>query len=111
MINEKIRSDINKYRKRADCFKSAGNVSIDIREGDNDLSYLSMDDLTFLSDPEGRKDLKKASLHRDGLTYKPLRDAMAHTARLTSAAKILLTGTFENIKARVVTLLSSKDKN
>ena len=62
--------------------------------------------ISDIAEPEGKKDTSKASLHRDGQTYKPMRDAMAHTARLTQAAKTLLTGTFENIKARVVTLLS-----
>ena len=68
-----------------------------------------MDGLTFLAEPGGRKDLSKASLHRDGLTYKPLRDAVAHTARLTTSAKNLLTSTYENIKARVVKLLSNSE--
>ena len=104
--------EIKKYRNRAEQVKTIGNVSIDVREKDDDLSYLDMDDLTYLAEPEGKKDTSKASLHRDGQTYKPMRDAMAHTARLTQAAKTLLTGTFENIKARVVTLLlkSGSDK-
>lgn len=109
LLNEKLKEEIGKYRRRAETFKSAGNVSIDVREYDDDLSFLSMDDLTYLAEPDGKGDYSKASLHRDGLTYKPLRDAMAHTARLTSAAKILLTSTFENIKARVVKMLASNN--
>ena len=105
-FSEKLKADIKGYREKAERFKSLGNVSIDVRENDHDLSYLAMDDLTFLADPDGKKDLTKASLYRDGQTYKPMRDAMAHTARLTAAAKALLTGTFENIKARVINLLS-----
>lgn len=105
-ISDKMKEEIKKYRNRAEQVKTIGNVSIDVREKDDDLSYLDMDDLTYLAEPEGKKDTSKASLHRDGQTYKPMRDAMAHTARLTQAAKTLLTGTFENIKARVVTLLS-----
>ena len=107
-FSEKLKADIKGYREKAERFKSLGNVSIDVRENDDDLSYLAMDDLTHLADPDGKKDLTKASLYRDGQTYKPMRDAMAHTARLTAAAKSLLTGTFENIKARVVNLLSAR---
>ena len=105
-FSEKMKTDIKGYREKTERFKTLGNVSIDVRENDDDLSYLAMDDLTYLADPDGKKDPTKASLYRDGQTYKPVRDAMAHTARLTAAAKTLLTGTFENIKARVVRLLS-----
>ena len=108
ILNDKLKTDIKGYREKAERFKSLGNVSIDVRENDEDLSYLAMDDLTYLADPDGKKDLTKASLYRDGQTYKPMRDAMAHTARLTVAAKALLTATFENIKARVIYLLSNR---
>ena len=107
-LSDKMKAVIKGYREKAERYKSLGNVSIDVRETDDDLSYLAMDDLTYLADPDGKKDLTKASLFRDGQTYKPMRDAMAHTARLTIAAKTLLTGTFENIKARVINLLSSR---
>ena len=110
-LNDELEAKVNQQRESAENSKSKGNVSIDVREDDNDLSYLSMDGLTFLAEPGGRKDLSKASLHRDGLTYKPLRDAVAHTARLTTSAKNLLTSTYENIKARVVKLLSNSEKD
>lgn len=107
-LNDKLKAEIKRYRENAERYKSLGNVSIDVRENDDDLSYLAMDDLTYLADPNGKKDPTKASLFRDGQTYKPMRDAMAHTARLTVAAKGLLTSTFENIKARVIYLLSNR---
>jgi hypothetical protein len=109
-LSEKMKADIKEYREKAEKFKSLGNVSIEVRENDDDLSYLAMNDLTYLADPDGKKEFTKASLYRDGQTYKPMRDAMAHTARLTAAAKALLTGTFENIKARVINLLSMKEE-
>lgn len=108
-LSDKLKAEIKGYRERAQQVKSLGNVSIDVREKDDDLSYLAMNDLTCLADPDGKKNLTKASLFRDGQTYKPMRDAMAHTARLTVAAKTLLTGTFENIKARLINLLSSRE--
>lgn len=105
-LSDKMKEKVGEYRKKADRNKSVGNISIEVRENDDDLSYMSMDDLTYLVDPNGKRDMSKASLIRDGQTYKPVRDAMAHTARLTLSAKKLLTSTFDNIKARVVTLLA-----
>jgi len=84
--------------------KFKGNLSIDIRRLDNDLSYLSMDDLAYLVDK--KKPESGPSLARDADEYKPIRDALMHTALLTVAAKAKLTGVFENIKGRLKNLLS-----
>ena len=63
-----------------------------------------MDDLSFLVD---KKDpIKEACLGRDAKEYKPMRDAVAHTALLTDIAKKKLTSVYENIKGRIKTLLS-----
>jgi hypothetical protein len=86
--------------------KNAGNISIDLRRSSSDLSYLSMDHLANLVDKEDP--IKKASLSRDAKEYKPIRDALAHTALLTDMAKNKLTTVYENIKGRVRTLLSGK---
>lgn len=100
------KKEIEKWRKTAENAKNSANISFDIREDDSDLSYFSMDDLTYLVEPISKGDLKKASLHRDAQEYKPIRDAMAHTSRLTRAAKNKLNATYENIKARIIHLLS-----
>lgn len=84
--------------------KNKGNISIKIRRGGSDLSYLSMDDLANLVDKKDK--IKEASLSRDAAEFKPIRDAVAHTALLTDEAKKKLTAVRENIKARVKTLLS-----
>ena len=87
--------------------KNKGNISIDIRRVDGDLSYLSMNDLAYLVD---KKDpIKEACLSRDANEYKPIRDAIAHTALLTDVAKNKLTSVYENIKGRIRALLSSDD--
>jgi hypothetical protein len=84
--------------------KKKGNISISIRRVKNDLSYLDMKNLSNLVD---KKDLAmEASLSRDANEYKPIRDAVAHTALLTSEAKKKLTSVHENIKGRVRTLLA-----
>jgi hypothetical protein len=86
--------------------KNLGNLSIKIRKSPVDTSYLSMDDLANLVDK--RDHLKEACLSRDAKEYKPIRDAIAHTALLTDPAKTKLTTVFDNIKERVKTLLVSK---
>ena len=84
--------------------KGVGNISINIRREKTDLNYLSMADLANLND---KKDpAKYASLARDAKEYKPMRDAIAHTALLTDLAKRKLTTVYENIKGRIKTLLS-----
>lgn len=85
--------------------KIKGNLSINIRQVDNDLSYLAMNDLAYLVDK--KKPAGGPSLARDSDEYKPIRDALMHTSLLTIAAKAKLTGVYENIKARLKTLLST----
>ena len=53
----------------------------------------------------GDKSKRDARLIRDADEFKPMRDAMAHTALLTEQAKKRLTTVRENIKARVKALL------
>ena len=60
-----------------------------------------MGDLASIADDEKDQN-KRASLRRDATEYKPIRDALAHTSRLTAIAKSRLTITYENIKARIL---------
>ena len=100
------RVQITKWKKVETDSKNKGNVSIGIRKNNSDLSYLSMNDLAYLVD---KKDpAKEACLARDANEYKPIRDSLAHTALLTDAAKKKLTSVYENIKGRLITLLSGK---
>ena len=94
-----------KWKQREKESKNRGNISIEIRKQSGDLSYLSMDDLANLVDKPLDK-LKEAALARDASEFKPIRDALAHTALLTEVAKIRLRTVRENIKARIKTLLS-----
>ena len=64
-----------------------------------------MDGLADLFD---KKESKFASLSRDAQEYKPIRDALAHTARLTEEAKSKLNTVYNNIKARLKELLNNK---
>ncbi|GAB4404442.1 MAG: hypothetical protein OHK003_32370 [Anaerolineales bacterium] len=96
----------DKWKRVETDSKNRANISIDIRRSNSGLSYLSMDDLANLVD-KVREPLKQAGLSRDAIEYKPMRDAIAHTALLTDLAKNRLTAVYENIKARIRTLLSS----
>lgn len=105
-IPEKIQKEINeKWKPNAKKHKEAANINFNIREGESSLSYLDMDNLSFIADDEKDKQ-KKACLLRDAAEYKPIRDALSHTARLTKLAKDKLNMTYENIKARIIVLLN-----
>jgi len=95
----------DKWKNRETDCKNRANISIDIRRSSSDLSYLSMDDLANLVDKVDTS--REAGLSRDAMEYKPMRDAIAHTALLTDLAKQRLTTVYENIKARIRILLSN----
>ncbi|MCC7128815.1 MAG: DNA mismatch repair protein [Anaerolineae bacterium UTCFX2] len=105
ILSPEAEKERDKWRNRESESKNRANVSINIRRSSSDLSYLSMDDLANLVD---RVDpVKDAGLSRDATAYKPMRDAVAHTALLTDLAKQKLTTVYENIRARVQKLLST----
>jgi len=105
VLSPEAEREKDKWKNREIESKDRANISIDIRRSNSDLSYLSMDDLANLVDKVDP--VKQAGLSRDAAEYKPMRDAVAHTALLTDLAKQKLTTVYENIKARVRTLLSS----
>src|SRR5947209_333549 len=103
-FSPEAKTEAEQWKQREKESKGRGNISIPIRRSPTDLTYLSMDGLANLIDKP--KDLtKEAGLARDAKEYKPIRDAVAHTALLTEAAKNKLTTVRENIKARVKTIL------
>jgi hypothetical protein len=102
-ISPEAQREYDKWKTKEEQDKNKANISFDIREKVDDLHYLSMDYLANLADMH--KEHKMTALSRDAIVYKPVRDAMAHTAILTQLAKQSLNMTFENIKARVKKLL------
>lgn len=101
-LSKEANEEIAKWKTAEEQNKGKGNISIDIRQTDSDLSYLSMNDLANLVD---KKQDNQACLARDGKEYKPMRDAVAHTALLTNAAKSKLTSVYENVKGRIINIL------
>lgn len=103
-LTSEATKEIGRLKTRENDSKGKGNISIDIRKNNSDLSYLSMDDLANLVDKKNPQ--KEACLARDANEYKPIRDALAHTALLTDKAKKKLSSVYENIKGRINLLLS-----
>jgi hypothetical protein len=105
-LSKEAREEISQWQKRETDSKNKGNISIEIRKISTELSYLSMDGLANLVDK--KNPVKEACLSRDANEYKPVRDALAHTALLTDEAKNKLTTVYSNIKERIRALLSNK---
>jgi len=104
-LSTEATTEVAKWRGVETNNKNKGNISIGIREEDNDLEYLDMSNLANLVDK--RDPNREACLARDANEYKPIRDAVAHTSLLTNVAKLKLTSVYENIKGRITTLLST----
>ena len=102
-ISSQAQTEFEKWKKNEEQAKNKANISFDIRDKVDDLHYLSMDYLANLADMH--KEHRVTALSRDAITYKPVRDAMAHTSVLTATAKQSLSLTYENIKARIKKLL------
>ncbi|MFC2052488.1 hypothetical protein ACFLT4_07155 [Chloroflexota bacterium] len=102
-LSEEARSEVAEMRRREERNKRNGNININLRQEDYDISYLDIKDLANLVD---RQRGNENCLPSDAKEYKPIRDALMHTALLTNEAKRKLTTVYENIKGRVNTLLN-----
>jgi hypothetical protein len=103
-LSREAEAAVKKWKTTEKESKNRGNISIAIRREPNASSYLAMNDLANLVD---KKDpAREACLARDANEYKPIRDAVAHTALLTAVAKDKLSTVRENIKGRIKTILS-----
>ena len=107
-LSTEAQRDADAWKKREAESKNRGNISIEIRRLKSDLSYLDMQQLSSMVDKRDRT--REACLARDAYEYKPIRDAVAHTALLSDPAKSKLTSVRENIKGRIKTLLSGPKK-
>ncbi len=96
-------SEVSKWRTAEVAHKTAANMNIDIRQNDDDLSFLEMGFLTNLVDPQ-RGHIN--CLSTDAKPYRPIRNSLMHTALLTREAKQRLNSVYDNIKARIKILLS-----
>lgn len=104
-VTPNVQKQIDKYKTQETNFKGTANISFPIRQASYDLSYVDMNDLAFTA--EGNKKAPSPSLWTDAAAYRPVRNAVGHTGRLTQTAKNHLNLTFENIKGRIRTLISN----
>ena len=107
-LTKDAKDQVNDWKKKERENRNVGNVNIDIRKIPNDASYLSMDGLANLVD-KSQDPNYEPGLSRDAKEYKPIRDALMHTALLTDEAKDKLATIKNNIKGRVKGLLSEKE--
>ena len=103
-ISSEAKKEIDHWKQLEKQNKNFGNVNIDIRKLPDETSYLSMDGLANLLD-KPQDQIKNPGLSRDAKEYKPIRDALMHTALLTDEAKNKLITIKSNIKGRVKSLL------
>lgn len=96
-------AEVTDWRKREAQAKVQGNINIDVRRNDDDLNYLGLTALTKVIEPDNSAN----NLNKDAKEYKPMRDAIMHTALLTEQAKKKLSSVADNVQARVKKLLSS----
>jgi len=103
-------TEIREWRHRESLRKAEANISFDIRQNNDDLNYLGMDFLAKVVDSTANRQTT-ASLVRDAIDFKPVRNAVGHTALLTADAKTKLTLVYANIKSRLRTLLLGEDES
>jgi len=103
-LSPEAQQDIAEFKKKESQNKQNGNINIDLRKDAVDISYLDMAGLANLVDKTGTSN----SLPADAKQYRPIRDALMHTALLTQDAKDKLKTIRDNIKGRIKTLLSTK---
>ena len=103
-LTTEAQNAITTWKQKERDSKAKANISFDVRQSIDDLEYLSVDDLSNLVDKP--KNQTEPGIARDAKVYKPVRDAIAHTSLITDNAKNQLSLVFENVKARLRTLLS-----
>lgn len=108
-LSSEAKSEAQKWRTRENGSKEAANISYQVRQSEDDIYYLDMNNLANLVDKV--PDSKSAGLSRSAAIYKPLRDSVGHTSLLTNEAKTQLTLEYKNIQARLVKLLNDLAKN
>lgn len=104
-LSQEAQREIDKYKLQESQNKHNGHISIELRRDANPLSYLDMKDLANLID----KNTELNNLPETSKQYKPMRDALMHTAVLSDEAKRKLTTVYDEVKARIRVLLNRPD--
>ena len=109
-LTTEANDEVAKWKGREANSKDIANISYEIRQNNGDLQYLDMDALANLVDKPGIPE-KQAGIARSAKVYKPVRDAVCHTALLTDTAKQQLNTEFLNIQARLQRLLDKREED
>ena len=101
-LDKRAKEEVKKFKGREDKSKKDGNIKISIRaQHHNDLGYLGLEELSRLVGPQKRG----GSIATEAKAYKPIRNAIMHTAALTKDAKKKLETTHANMKGGLEELL------
>ncbi len=100
------RKQIKRYREMEIKRKNKSNLSIDIRQDNDDLFYLDLERLTYLAYLSQNNYTEDSGIC-DEKAFMPIRNALMHTSRLTQDAKDRLSVIYTNIKSKIKNLLSS----
>ena len=105
-LSTEAKNMIKDYKDREVKSKGLANISFEIRKDIQGIMYLDMKPLAALVDKCNATE--GPCLYLDSIPYKPIRDAIAHTSIVTDDSKRLLRVILSNIRARVVTLLTTR---
>lgn len=102
-LSEEKQRKVDDFKNKETAHKIACGMNIDIRQYSNDLNYLDLTELSHVAEPGNGGNL--ASLQSKSKEFRPIRNAVMHTALLTNDAKTKLTSIFNDVKARLRYLL------
>lgn len=108
-LSPSVQDDIDRMNrnKRVEVDKKrAGNLSIEIRQDNDDLYYMDMEPLVTIIEPNGWGG-QPDNMHLDEKKFTPIRNAVMHTSVLTNDAKVNLSAVRVNIKAKIKDLLAN----
>lgn len=108
-IHQTVVPEVKKWRTSESQAKQTANINFDVRRENGDLLYLGMKELAICAEGGTAANGPLNPMVQSAIAYKPVRDAVGHTSLLAEPAKMHLTVTFENIKARVKNLLAQME--
>ena len=106
---DKMLKNIKKFKNDEKTAKRQTSIYYEIRKSPNDLNYLGMLDLAKVIAPKNDKDEKVGLIHSAN-TFKPVRDAVAHTSTITDLAKERISLECANIKSHITYLIKEVNK-
>lgn len=103
-----IRDYIDDMKAKEVKNKINARLSINISQSSDDINYVDMDGLAITIDPRGKGGGTDPNFIDHAKTYKPIRNAVMHTALITDEAKRDLKRTYDNIKTRIADIIDGK---